>query len=193
MTFPCAAADALCTGSDWDVLFNSTVLGTFYSDENCSVASGQTNEITMLELLELYEMNETCAGFNSSSYLRGVRCINGTVGYAFYNSSDSTCSLDVVGVELDIFGCVESASGMSTLGAYLETNCTEIAETSDTDDSDDNNDTPAPTTDDTPAPTPGSDDDSSGGVSSFHLAGRIIRYSWSIAAATVTALATALV
>lgn len=189
MTFPCAAADALCTGSDWDVLFNSTVRGTFYSDENCSVASGQTNEITMLELLELYEMNETCAGFGSSSYLRGVRCINGTVGYAFYNSSDTTCSLDVVGVRLDIFDCVESASGMSTLGAYLDTNCTEIAETSDSDDSDDNNGTPAPTTDGTPS----SDDDFSGGVSPFHLAGRIIRYSWPIAAATVTALATALV
>lgn len=185
MTFPCAAAGSTCTDSDWDVLFNSTVRGTFYSDENCNVANGQTSNFTMLEFLELYEVNEICADFGFSSHLLGIRCIDGEVGYAFYNSSDSTCSLDVVGVWLGIFNCEESAAGMSTLGAYLEADCTEIAETSDSDDCEDDNDTPAP--------APGNDDDFSGGVSSFHLAGCIIRCSWPIAAATATALATALV
>lgn len=55
---------------------------------------------------------------------------------------------------------------MSTVGAYFEANCTEIAETLDSDDSDDG--------DDTPAPTPGSDDGRKGGVSSFHRAECII-------------------
>ena len=54
LTRPCAGAGALSSGSDWDVLTNWTVRMTFYSDEYCSVANGQTKNFTMSQPLDLY-------------------------------------------------------------------------------------------------------------------------------------------
>lgn len=147
------------------------------------MANGQTSNFALSEFMELYEVNETCSSFFGDIF-KGIRCINERLGWAFYN--DSTCSLDVIGGVPEIFHCEESAPGMSaTLGEYLEVNCTEIAETSVSDDSDDYNDAPSP--------TPASDDDFSGGASSFHLAECIVRFGWSILAAAAIPLAPALV
>ena len=101
-----------------------------------------------------------------------------------YNVSDSTCSLDVtetLGVD---FGCRESAPDMSTLGAYIDVNCTEIAETSGSPESDEGNEELALTAD--------SGDHFKRGLS-LYRAGFIMCCSWSIAATSAITLATTLV
>ena len=101
-----------------------------------------------------------------------------------YNVSESTCTLDVIGTLGVDFGCQESAPDMSTLGAYVEVNCIEIAETSGSPESDEGNEELALTAD--------SGDHSDGGLP-FYLAGFIMCCSWSIAAASAITLATTLV
>ena len=151
---------------------------TFYSDEACSVATGQASEFTSSEFLGLYGMNETCISFFDAIFF-GLRCINGNLIWALFNGSDSTCSMDVLATIGDGLGCEESASNMSTLGAYLEANCTEIV-----DDSGNGEANIALTAD-----------------SGHHSNGRLSLYlvwftfycSWSIAASAAAALASALV
>ena len=121
VTPPRAAAVFSCTVSEWDIKSNWTVQAMFYSDENCSVANGETSNYTMAQFMELYQLNGTCESLDSANASYAFRCINGLLGWAFYNESNSTCSEDVLYVSTDNFGCVVSSNDSEK---YLGATCT---------------------------------------------------------------------
>lgn len=129
-----AATGALSTGSGWDVLTNWTVQATFYSDNNCSVANGQTKNFTMSQFMDLYYEDEGCENmYGSINY--AFRCIDGKLGYAYYRNSDSTCSLDPVSVyKYEYYSCRLSYIDYES---YIGADCTGNLDTSDWSDDDD--------------------------------------------------------
>ena len=120
---PCAAAAAAsCTEIDWEISSHWSVQATFYSDDDCNDANGETSDIPMSEFMEMYDVPNGCN--SSDGHVAAIRCINGDLGLAMYGDSDTTCSLDPEMASTDLFGCQSSTDEISDLGAYLQTDCT---------------------------------------------------------------------
>lgn len=124
------AATASCTDPDWDISTNWTVDATFYSNNNCSLTNGQTSNYTMPQFMELYKEDGSCKSvdFDGIPLFLALRCVDGKLGRAYYNGSDSACSFDAVMVETGLYSCVTS---VVAAGPYLGANCTGITDTSD--------------------------------------------------------------